>query len=101
METVREPKFRYELDCGDNVKRACKHGEHHMSLHHFVPRRIGSEAIGEALANDNPELAHLIKRFINHWSNKGWVGRCIHDMLDEHPEPLPDEATMAERVYGN
>lgn len=95
-----EPKFKYELGCAENIKPFCKYGECLNSIHHLVPRRIGAEAISEALQADNPELARLIKKYINHWSNKVLIGRCIHDIFDTMPQPLPDEATMRETIDG-
>lgn len=95
-------RVRYELPCPDNGRDECKYAPECPipTVHHLVPRRVGKAAVSEALANGEPEYAHLIKRFINSWYNKAKVGRCLHDFLDTMPEELPNRQMM-ERIVGS
>lgn len=94
------PTYKFELPC-PVVKQDCKYQPECplMSVHHIVPRRIGSVAISEAIEAGNDKRARLIRSFISHWSNKALVGRCLHDTLDNFPEPLPPDDEMLKRVH--
>lgn len=89
------PRFRAEIPCPTNNDTCKYQPECHTSKHHLYPQIIGKVAAADALADQDPEYAHTIKRFVNHPLNLVVSCRMIHDYLDSvTPDILPDREYM-------